>query len=238
MPIVNFDLNTYKTRFTGGARPYLFYVFIQFPASTKNQMKGSGGASNYSDGWQKWLLPAAESVLTTYGLGSATDKWPYLVKSTNLPEITIDEIVIPWQHLDYKIAGITRYGDWTVTFYIDEQYTLLEKLAAWQQMVHGSANSNDYGDTWLQTHHDVNSFRQDQEVHLIDYSGNIVMSYVLKKVWPKSIGAISLDYSASDILSVDVTFSVQSISYDYKPDTAVSDILKRSYEKAINYIRG
>lgn len=237
MANVNFDLNTYKTRFTGGARQYLFYVFLQFPATQFDPQLGGakGPTTSYEDGWQKWLMPAAKSVLTTYGLGSASDKWPYLVKSTALPDISLEEIVIPYQHLDYKMAGITRYGDWSVTFYLDDEHHLLGRLRAWQRLAHGMADSS-FDDT--NTHYPIADYRQHQEVHLINYSGQVLTSCILKHCWPKTIGQVSLDYASGEIATVDVTFSVLSVEYNYKLDSGIADTLRRGYEKAVSLIRG
>jgi len=237
MPIVNFDLDTYRTRFTGGARQYLFYVFIQFPATKLDPMLGGakGDSTNYEDGWQKWLMPAAKSVLTTYGLGAATDKWPYLVKATTLPDISLEEIIIPYQHLDYKMAGIARYGDWSVTFYLDDEYYLLGRLREWQKLAHGVIDASNEDTT---THYPLINYKQDQEVHLINYSGDVLVSVKLKGCWPKTIGAVSLDYASGEITTVDVTFSVSEVTYNYKLNSGVAEVLKRGYEKAFSLIRG
>lgn len=230
MPTVNFDLNTYRTRFTGGARQYLFYVFLQFPAT------GEVYDPAATTGWQKWAYPAAKSVLTLYGFGASTDKWPYLVKTSTIPETTLDEIIIPWQHLDYKMAGQMRYGDWSVTFHLDEGYDLLKKLKEWQQMAHGPAN---YGTEYEKmTHYNVDGYKATQEIHLLSYSGDVVLSVKLVDAWPKIVGQVSYDYSSSEIATVDVTFAYTYQQLISKPPEAVTDALRRGYEKVVGLIRG
>jgi hypothetical protein len=41
----------------------------------------------------------------------------------------------------------------------------------------------------------------------LDLNGDKLLNVKLINAWPKSIGAITLDYSATDIAQFDVTFS-------------------------------
>jgi hypothetical protein len=225
MPEILFDVDTYRTRFSGGARQFLFYILLKLPPAATKEV-GSSFMSASTDGWKKWFVPAANSVLTTYGLGSDFDKWPYLVKATSIPEASFDEIPIPWQNLDYKIAGYRKYGDWTVDMNVDINGDIIERMYSWQNLIQRtSMGKNDGGRS------SSRMYMQDQEVHMIDYSGNIVKSFVLRKCWPKSVGNITFDYASAEILTMNVVFSFYKMELETKPSTSLSDAIKRGYEK-------
>ena len=102
-----FDIESYRTRFLGGARQYLFFVLFAFP--------GNQAANNTK------FMGVLKSALSTFGLGSDQDKIPYLVKSTSLPSFSINEIVTPYPKFDLKTAGLPSYSDWTVSMNVDEK---------------------------------------------------------------------------------------------------------------------
>ncbi|HRR48415.1 MAG TPA: hypothetical protein P5293_00345 [Bacteroidales bacterium] len=232
MPRILFDVDTYRTRFTGGSRQFLFYILLKLPAGISREM-GKTGVLSTNDGWKKWFVPAADSALTTFGLGSDFDKWPYLIRSTTIPESMFDEIPIPWQSLDYKIAGYRKYGDWSVDMNVDINGDIIERMYSWQNIIQNSLSELKSGRSIKREHDRANStqYMQDQEVHMIDYSGNVVKSFVLEKCWPKSVGNITFDYASSELLTMNVVFTFYKMRLETKPSTKIADAIKRGYEK-------
>lgn len=176
-----FDIESYRTRFLGGARAYLFYVFFTIPGTT--------GASESSG-----IIGIVKSALSTFGLGAEQDKIPYLVRATSLPEASLEEVRTPLTEFDIRTPGIPTYGDWTVSLHVDEKGEILEKFYGWFYLCQ-SGLPRDY--------------MKQQEIYLLDYSGSSMFKYMLYGAWPKHIGAVSLDYSSNDIASVDITFAYQ-----------------------------
>jgi hypothetical protein len=173
---INFDIDTYKTKFTGGARQYLFFAYFTFPYSIGN------------------------SVI------------PYLVKSTSIPDSSLEEIVVPYPGISFKMAGTRTYGDWQISFNVDEDGVLLHGFHNWHDLIYDS-------DTHSQI--SANNYMRNQTLFLLDGNGASTEQITLYGAWPKSVGAVGLDYATSDIATMDVTFSYQY----YKFETLSSNIL-------------
>jgi hypothetical protein len=178
--LISFDINTYKTRFLGGARQYLFFVLLQFPGTTMD----------YN----------SSSLLTSFGKGSQSDLFPYLVRTTSLPDSSFEEIPNVWQGHAFKMAGARNYGDWQLSFNIDEQGRILDRFNAWHNMIY---------DPVSQSYNEPKTYMVDQQLFLIDGNGEATKEYKLIKAWPKAISQTSLDYASTDLATVDVTFSYQ-----------------------------
>lgn len=110
---VNFDFESYRAMFSGGARTYLFFIPFNFPGGTQ-----VGG------------------VMDTFGLDKNSRMFPYLVKSANLPETSFEEVSTQLNVFGYKTPGNKTYGDWTITLNIDDKGLVLDKFHAWQSLIY------------------------------------------------------------------------------------------------------
>ena len=125
----------------------------------------------------------------------------YLVRATSLPETTIEEILVNWQGADFKMAGKQTFTDWTITFNGDKLYKLRKQFEAWMESINTIGDQINYGVPA--------DYFSDQTLQLLDYDGTVIDSLTLYDAWPKSVGAITLDYSSQDIAQFDVTFTYQ-----------------------------
>jgi len=206
------DIESYKTRFTGGHRQYLFFVLLQ--------LKGGGGTSKSTG-----LNSMIEAIGATYGLGAAKDYWPYLVKASSLPATEIQEKSIPMQHFNYKMPGDRVYGDWNVTFNLDNKGDLLKELHAWQEKIHAIGAGGKFEGTILNVGNGERANKQ--TVFLVDYQGNTFCSYEIYGAWPKSIGNVILDYQSNEVATVDVTFSYNYHRYKSEVGPGVAGLVKQ-----------
>jgi hypothetical protein len=126
------------------------------------------------------------------------EKTVYLVRSTTVPDQSIDEIPLNWQGHEYKIPGKYTYTDWTCTFYLDIDAKVQEAYYNWQRQIH-DPTTNIYAD--------VPSILADQSMELLSYTGDPIARYKLVGAWPKMIGQISLDYMNNEVATFDVTFA-------------------------------
>ena len=165
----NFDIESFKSNFEGGAKSYLFYFLPRFPAIDKFGLDG--------------------------------DKVTYLVKSTTLPENTLEEILTNWQGADYKMAGKYTYADFTITFNVDKDAKILKLFHSWQDLIHNPVTN---------VHSVPSIYMVDQQrLQLLDNDGNAAVTYILHHTWPKSIGPVTLDYATNEIATVEITFTYQ-----------------------------
>jgi hypothetical protein len=170
--------------------------------------------SNFHTGARAYLFyikPMLPSSVTNR-LGSQS-KISYLVRSSMLPDNTLEEIPASWQGYDYKVAGKYTFMDWTVTFNVDLAANLYKMFIDWQRLIHDPSSN---------VHRTPNEYFADQELQLLGLSGSPIMQYKLYGAWPKTVGQISLDYAQNDYAMFDVTFSYQyhlcdSISYESQP---------------------
>ena len=219
----NIDIETYRSRFLGGnARAYLFFIQIQFPGFGNVLQSGlqgilGGGSYGANAGGVEALKSGAMGVATSgvdlIGLSSGTSDFGYFVKSTNLPESSIQEASTFWCGQEYKIASTRRFVEWTVTFYVDHQAKILKKFWDWHKIIH-NPETNAYGKP--------TTYMADQLLYLVGLDGDSEIStYKLFGAWPKQIGQVALDYQTNDFAQFDVTFAYQ---YHTVTETEVSGL--------------
>lgn len=148
-----------------------------------------GGARSYLF-YYKPMFPSS--------VGADVDSATYLVRSTSLPETSIDEIALAWQGFDFKVAGKYTYSDWTVTFNVDADAKIQKNFQQWMSLIH-DPTTNVYSNTA--------DYMMDQQIDLLSLTGQPIMKYKLFACWPKSLGNISLDYSNNEVAQFDVTFA-------------------------------
>lgn len=130
-----------------------------------------------------------------------TKKATFLVRSTTIPTSNINEIIVPWQGHQYKIAGTQSFTDWSVTFNCDAQTKIFEKYMYWLDLMHNGGTS---------VHGDPSKYLKDQKLQMLDLDGKTgVLNIQLIGAYPKTVDAITLDYSAVDIAQFSVTFNYQ-----------------------------
>ena len=60
----------------------------------------------------------------------------FLVRSTTLPEATIEPIVVPFQGMEYKMGATHTFPEWECTFNADNGMELREAFVKWGESVH------------------------------------------------------------------------------------------------------
>ena len=126
------------------------------------------------------------------------DQAMYLVKSTQFPGTTLDEIILNWQGMDYKIASKHTYSDITITFNVDYGAKLRKLFEDWSNKAH-DPKTNEFGLG--------SDYQADQIIQMLGYNGSVILEAKLVHAWPKEVGQITLDYSSAEIATFDVTWS-------------------------------
>ncbi len=126
---VQLDLETYRTRFVEAQKANLFYCLFNFP-SKESTSNISSTMSN-----KELTVKTVSSALTPFGFGSERDKYPYLVKSANIPSVEFEERTHEIQFITLKTPGFKTYSDWIVTFNIDGDAAILTKFYEWNNLI-------------------------------------------------------------------------------------------------------
>jgi len=170
--MARFNIENFKSKFTGGARPYLFYFIPQFPAI-------AAGGINVED-------------------------VQYLVKSSSLPQTSMEDLTVAWQGHDFKMAGKHTFDDFTITFNVDKDANIIRKYQSWLNAIRNPGTNE---------HAHIDDYMIDQTMVLLDYAdvedADGVIRYKLHHAYPKTVGAIELAYDSTEVASVEVTFSYQ-----------------------------
>ena len=129
-----------------------------------------------------------------------TDKVTYLVRTASLPATNIEEGVMNWQGFDFKFGTKSTFEDMTITFSVDIKAKVRRVWEDWMKLIHNPL-TNKFGR--------INSYMAlgDQRLQLLDYDGTPVMEYKLHLAWPKTVGAVTLDYASTEVAQFDVTLS-------------------------------
>jgi len=127
----------------------------------------------------------------------------YLVRSTTLPESSVEQISIEYQQIDYKMAIKRTFTDWTVSLYLDKDGSVRWKFEEWINKINKVyENSNNKFENGIK-----GNYRTNQEFYLLDNNAEQRLSINMYNVWPRSVGQISLDYGSQEFAHFDVTFS-------------------------------
>lgn len=114
----------------------------------------------------------------------------FLTKAASLPASVITDIELRYRGRAVHFAGEREFQPWQITVYNDTTFSIRSAFESWQ---HGILN---YTRTEGRTN--PTDYQVDAMVHQLDREGNIVKSYKFYDVYPTEVGAIGLDYDASN----------------------------------------
>ena len=155
--------------------------------------------ANFTGGARSYLfyyLPRFPGGIAIGGMNE--EKVTYLVRATSLPENTLEEGMVQWQGFDFKFATKHTYTDFTVTFNVDRKAQIRALFEAWINKIH-NPETNVFAP--------LAEYLIDQRIQLLDYDGTAIQTYTLYNTWVKTVGPVTLDYSATDVAQFDVTFT-------------------------------
>jgi len=160
----------------------------------------------------EWYLPPTPELnleIPIPGIDFDLPSAKYYVKSSSIPESSVEEVSTYWQGTQYKAAGSRRFSDWIVTVLGDEGGYLRSLCDVWMQNIHTILpDINRYGIA-KESMNPLSTYFRSQIFAMLDSEGDTTLLVALKNTWPKSIGPISLDYETNDFASFDITFAYQ-----------------------------
>jgi len=137
-----------------------------------------------------------------------SDDNSYLVKTTSLPASTNDGGAdAHWQGHKYQLATTPTYDDFTITFNIDPESDIRNKMLKWSVELNNPVN-NQHGNPG------DGSYFSDISLKHLNPQGEEIQKFNLIDAWPKSVGEVALDYSSKEISSFDVMFAYQYHTID------------------------
>ena len=135
-------------------------------------------------------------------VGGEIEELAFLCRATQLPDMTIGVVNVPFRGRNIKIAGDRTYADWTITVINDTNFKLRNAFERWSN---GINNATDGEGLTNPADYQVDAF-----VDQLDRNGATIKSYTLRGVFPTEIAAIELDYGTNDAIEeFGVTFAYQ-----------------------------
>lgn len=133
-------------------------------------------------------------------------------RTTKLPGYKLAMLPIAYAGMEYRISGVAEFeGTWDITFLLDEQHTLRQRMLLWMQRAHNandlriSAPSNYKANT---NYSDIGAGAV--KVFQLTKNGETISTYNFVGAFPKEVGDIELNHDADKPSEMTVTFS-----YDY-----------------------
>jgi hypothetical protein len=170
--VQGFGLDAFRAKFKDGARNYTFYIDPIFP--TVNGISSYGG----------------------------TDMVQYLVQSSTMPQINNNPVSAHWQGMDYKLATVQSFSNWTLNYVVDREAVVYDKYYKWFTYIHNPQTG---------LHGDPTQYMVDQAVQLVDAQDytQFIEAVELYGAFPVDISQITLDYSNRNLVTFSVTYAYQ-----------------------------
>jgi len=160
-----------------------------------------GGAKSFLFIWEPEIKDSEGNLLAL----DTRKKRRYLVKSTGFPSSNVEEIIVEYQGLDFKMGGKRSYEDWNITLNVDADGMIRYELEEWMNAIHKVDDKNNQ-------HFYRSRYETTQIFKILKGDGNFespLLQVTLYNAWPKSISSIALDYSSTEFAQFDLTFSYQ-----------------------------
>jgi len=139
----------------------------------------------------------------------------FLVRSTSLPESSIDPIEVPYQGMNFKIGSTHTFSEWECTFNADNGMALRQQFINWMKSVHNPQNNQ---------HGTPNDYFGQVNIEMLDPfqnfggDGTAGANYmvILYNAWPSNVGSLDLAYDNKEVAQFSVTFT-----YNWHEETQI-----------------
>ena len=136
-------------------------------------------------------------------IGLDVRRTSFLVRSSNLPGMTMGEIPIAFRGINIYIAGDRTFDEaWTTTFFNDTDFMIRNAMERWSNGINDRADN-----TGVIAPAD---YQTDLTVEQLDRDDAILKSYIFRSAWPLSVSSIDLtSENATAIEEFSVTWRYQ-----------------------------
>ena len=140
---------------------------------------------------------------TGIAIGLDVRRTSFLVRSSNLPGMTMGEIPIAFRGRNIYIAGDRTFDEaWTTTFFNDTDFMIRNAMERWSNGINDLADN-----TGVIAPAD---YQTDLTVEQLDRDDAILKSYIFRSAWPLSVSSIDLtSENATAIEEFSVTWRYQ-----------------------------
>ena len=140
---------------------------------------------------------------TGISIGLHIRRTSFLVRSANLPGMTLGEITVPFRGRTIYIAGDRTFDEvWTTTFLNDTDFMIRNAMERWSNGINDLADN-----TGVVSPAD---YQTDLTVEQMDRDDTVLKSYIFRSAWPVGVSAIELTSDTADAIEeFEVTWRYQ-----------------------------
>jgi hypothetical protein len=124
-------------------------------------------------------------------------------RAATIPEAQLNVVEQTYFGRALKFAGNRTFADWTVTIINDEDYRIRDGFELWSDGLNGF-ESNVRRESLLST----TQYKGTGTIIHYGKTGNPIRTYEIRGLLPSNIAAMQMDWSADEIQTFDVTFSM------------------------------
>lgn len=141
----------------------------------------------------------------------AASRAPFLIKATQVPEMTLGQIEVPFMGRKIKVAGDRTFSDWSTTVINDESYIVRNGIERWNNAING-LQSNAPSPVFAAPL----DYRASANIIQFNRSGVPIRRYTIENLWPMTVGSIDLSWESTDTIEeFEVTWA-----FDYFTSTS------------------
>jgi len=123
----------------------------------------------------------------------------FLAQTSNVPAMTVEQIIVPYFGRQIKIAGNRTYAEWSTTVMVEEDFSVRDQLERWSMAIN-------QGDTNIRDEFNE-EYKEDAQVLLYSKNGSVIRRYNLVGLWPQEVGTIELSWESTEIGTYEVTWA-------------------------------
>lgn len=131
----------------------------------------------------------------------------FLVKTANRPQITTEEIAIPWINSTRYIAGKTKFGTIQLTLHDAIAPSAAQQVMEWQRLCFESISGRGgYADF----------YKRDIQIKMVDPVGTVIQLWDIKGAFITEAGFGELDYGdESGLTEISLTLRFDNMALQY-----------------------
>lgn len=130
----------------------------------------------------------------------------FLVKSASRPQITTEEVAIPWINTTRYIAGRTTFGTMSVTLHDAIAPAGSQQVMEWLRLCYESVSGRSgYADF----------YKRDIQLKLLDPVGTVVSLWDIKGAWVQEANFNDVAYEGSDQVEITLTIRFDNAVLQY-----------------------
>lgn len=130
----------------------------------------------------------------------------FIVKTAARPEITTEEIAIPWINSTRYIAGKTTYGTMSVTLHDPIAPSGAQQVMEWVRLCFESVSGRSgYADF----------YKRDIQIKMLDPLGTVVQLWDIKGAFCTTAGFGDLSMDGGDLAEISLTIRYDNVSLQF-----------------------